>query len=143
MRVGTAPRPRLVHQGRETNGGDRVGDRVDFERLRQIDKLFEFRWDAFVIGSLAEADGPMRFNQLAQAVSEHTGTRMIDSSLNQIKKRLINQGILVAVKDHNGHPSYALTDDGRSKAAILAAITDALNGCSSAANDAEPESQVA
>jgi DNA-binding HxlR family transcriptional regulator len=115
---------------------------VDFERLRQIDKLFEHRWEAFVIGSLAEAGGPMRFNQLAHAVSEHTRTRMVDSSLARIKDRLIHKGLVEETKTVDGHHAYALTDAGREKAEILASITGALDECRNAADDATATSQI-
>jgi DNA-binding HxlR family transcriptional regulator len=115
---------------------------VDFERLRQIDKLFEHRWEAFVIGSLAESDRPMRFNQLAYAVSEHTRTRMVDSSLARIKDRLIHKGLVEETKTDDGYHAYALTEEGREKAEILASITDALDECRNTAGDPTATSQI-
>lgn len=103
------------------------GDHVDFQRLRDIDALFAHRWDVFVIASLAEADGPLRFNQLAHAVSENTQTRMIDSTLTRIKDRLIRAGLVHATLDGDGHAAYALTPAGQARAEIIRAITDAID----------------
>jgi hypothetical protein len=61
---------------------------------------------------------------------------MIDSSLNQIKKRLINQGILIVVKDHNGHRSYALTDQGRGDRSKDLRLAAALDDCRTADDNA-------
>ncbi|HET8659150.1 MAG TPA: winged helix-turn-helix transcriptional regulator [Micromonosporaceae bacterium] len=98
---------------------------MDFQRLRDIDALFAHRWDVFVIASLAE-EGPLRFNQLAHAVSEHTRTRMIDSTLARTKDRLIRTGLIVATDDGDGHAAYSLTATGWAKAKMIRAITDAL-----------------
>jgi DNA-binding HxlR family transcriptional regulator len=101
------------------------GDHVDFQVLRDIDTLFAHRWDVFVIACLGE-EGPLRFNQLAHAVSEQTGTRMIDSTLARIKDRLIRAGLVMTTDEGDGHPTYSLTNAGRARADTIRTITDAL-----------------
>jgi DNA-binding HxlR family transcriptional regulator len=98
---------------------------VDFKRLRRVSALFAHHWDAFVIGSLA-VNGPLRFGQLAYQVTRNSGSRIADSTLTEIKDRLIRSGMVEATDDGKGHPLYHLTKAGRAKAHVLQAIADAV-----------------
>jgi len=98
---------------------------VDFQRLRLVSALFTYHWDAFVIGSLA-VDGPLRFGQLAYQVTRNSGARVADSTLTEIKDRLIRAGLIEATDDGKGHPLYQLTTAGRARADVLQAVADAV-----------------
>jgi DNA-binding HxlR family transcriptional regulator len=98
---------------------------VDFGRLRQVSALFSYQWDPFVIASLA-VKGPLRFGQLGFEVTRNSGARLADSTLTEIKDRLIRAGLVEATDDGKGHPLYQLTTVGRAKADIIQAITDAV-----------------
>ncbi len=100
-------------------------DSEHFEHLREIDGLFAHRWDVFVIATLA--GGPLRFNQLSYDVSAHTRTKIPDSTLVRIRDRLTRAGIMSVANDEDGHPAYALTEDGQATAEIIAALTHALD----------------
>jgi DNA-binding HxlR family transcriptional regulator len=98
---------------------------VDFARLRQVRALFIYQWDSFIIASLA-VNGPLRFGQLAFEVTRNSGARVADSTLTEIKDRLIRTGFIEATDDGKGHPVYRLTSSGMAKAYVLQAITDAV-----------------
>jgi DNA-binding HxlR family transcriptional regulator len=110
------------HARRNTPRG---GDDVDFARLRQVSALFSYQWDPFVIASLA-VNGPLRFGQLGFKVTRNSGARLADSTLTEIKDRLIRAGLVEATDDGKGHPLYQLTAAGRAKADVIQAITDAV-----------------
>ncbi len=103
---------------------------MDFERLRQVDKLFIYRWDAFIVASLT--DGPMRFTALAYHVSMHAHVKVPDSSIVRGIERLARAGIIDGVDDEDGHHVYSLTKKGKATAAILIAITAAVRECQEA-----------
>ena len=98
---------------------------MDFARLRQVRALFAYQWDSFVIASLA-VNGPLRFGQLAYEVTRNSGARVADSTLTEIKDRLIRTGFIEATDDGKGHPVYQLTTTGMAKAHVIQAITDAM-----------------
>lgn len=98
---------------------------MDFARLRKVRALFLYQWDSFVIGSLA-VNGPLRFGQLAFEVTRNSGSRLADSTLTEIKDRLIRTGLVELTDDGRGHPVYQLTTEGRATADMIEAITDAL-----------------
>ncbi|ROO52715.1 DNA-binding HxlR family transcriptional regulator [Micromonospora sp. Llam0] len=98
---------------------------MDFVRLRQVRALFSYQWDSFVIASLA-VSGPLRFGQLAFEVTRNSGARVADSTITEIKDRLIRLGLVEASDDGKGHPLYHLTKAGKAKAAMLQAIADAV-----------------
>jgi DNA-binding PadR family transcriptional regulator len=100
---------------------------MDFERLRQVDKLFYYRWDAFIVASLTE--GPMRFTALSYAVSLHARVKVPDSSIVRGIDRLTRADIIDGRDDGEGHQMYALTPKGLITAAVLKAITAALREC--------------
>jgi DNA-binding HxlR family transcriptional regulator len=106
---------------------------MNFKRLRQIDRLFSRRWDAFVVACLA--DGPLRLSELAYQLTIHTQTRMNDGTLGRIKHRLLRAGVIHVINDPDGHPTYALTDAGQATADVIKALTDALEECQKAADD--------
>lgn len=97
---------------------------MDFGRLRQIGALFQYDWDPFVIGSLVT--GPLRFSELSHAVTLNRGVRIPDSTLTEIKDRLIRTGVLEITDDGKGHPVYRLTDRGKARADVIDALTDAI-----------------
>jgi len=98
---------------------------VDFHRLRRVSALFVYHWDAFVIGSLA-VNGPLRFGQLAFEVTRNSGERLADSTLSEIKDRLIRAGLVETTDDGKGHPVYQLTKAGLAKAHVIQAVADAV-----------------
>ena len=98
---------------------------MDFVRLRQVRALFTYQWDSFVIASLA-VRGPLRFGQLALELTQNSGARVADSTLTEIKDRLIRLRFIEATDDGKGHPVYQLTSAGKATADILQAITDAV-----------------
>ena len=98
---------------------------MDFVRLRQVRALFTYQWDSFVIASLA-VRGPLRFGQLALELTQNSGARVADSTLTEIKDRLIRTGLVELTDDGKGHPVYQLTAEGRATADVIEAITDAL-----------------
>jgi DNA-binding HxlR family transcriptional regulator len=100
---------------------------VDFDALRDIDKMFTRRWDVFVIACLSEQE-PLRFNQLAHMVSENSRNRIADSTLNRVKGRLIRAGLLQQDIDDEAHPTYSLTSTGRAKGRFIRALTEAVHG---------------
>jgi len=128
----------LLTRALETSGGDRVDY---YERLRRIDKLFEHRWDVFVVASLA--DGPRRFGQLTYDVSLHTRRKVSDASVTKIKNRLLRTGILHKTVDDDGHPVYELTATGRTTADVVASLTRAFDDCHRSDNDQPGSSQAA
>src|SRR5581483_8758172 len=108
-------------------GDPRGGDLMDFERLRQVDKLFYYRWDAFILASLTQ--GPMRFTALAYDVSIHAHVKVPDSSIVRGIERLTRAEIINVTDDGESHQVYALTEKGLTTASILTAITAALREC--------------
>lgn len=92
--------------------------------LRQIDRLFTHRWEAFVIANLAS--GPLRFSQLAFEVQMATKKRVSDSSLSRINAQLVRADLIQKVPGDDKHDAYALTPRGERVAEMLLAITHAL-----------------
>ena len=137
MGLSTSNAPPL-QRGLETSGGDRVDY---YERLRRIDKLFQHRWDVFVVASLAA--GPRRFGELTYDVSLHTRRKVPDSSLTKIKNRLLRTGILRKAVDDEGHPVYELTATGRATADIVSALTRAFDDCHGSDDDQPDSSRAA
>lgn len=112
-----------------------------YERLRRIDKLFEHRWDVFVVASLAA--GPRRFGQLTYDVSLHTRRKVSDASVTKIKNRLLRTGILRKTVDDDGHPVYELTATGRTTADVVTSLTRAFDDCHRSDNDQPGSSHAA
>lgn len=104
---------------------------MDFERLRQVEKLFYYRWDAFIVASLI--DGPMRFTALAYSVSMHARVKVPDSSIVRGIERLTRAKIIHIKDDADGHHVYSLTTKGLATASILVAITTAVRECQESA----------
>ncbi|MDG4795443.1 hypothetical protein [Micromonospora sp. WMMD1082] len=111
---------------------------MDFAILRDIEKMFARRWDVFVVACLSEQK-PLRFSQLAHVVSEHSRTRIADSTLNRVKDRLIRAGLVVQGAHDDGHPTYSLTGAGETQARFIRALTEAVNGVSDIERDDDRE----
>jgi DNA-binding HxlR family transcriptional regulator len=109
---------------------------VDFERLRQFDRLFQNRHEVFVVASLAVA-GPLRFSQLAFTVQVHAGARIPDSTIAQILGRLCRADLVEKVTDHEGHGAYHLTTQGCATATVIATISHALDQCHESGDDTD------
>ncbi|MEV4706766.1 winged helix-turn-helix transcriptional regulator [Actinoplanes sp. NPDC049316] len=111
---------------------------MDFDTLRDIDKMFARRWDVFVVACLSEQES-LRFNQLAHVVSEHSRTRIADSTLNRVKDRLMRSGLVAQDTQDDGHPAYSLTEAGKAQARFIRALTEAVNDSDEVANGEDPD----
>lgn len=68
---------------------------------------------------------PARFGQLADLVSRYRGTRVPDSTLTDVKNRLLRRGIIELAEDAQGQPAYHLTAAGRARAEELRVVAEA------------------
>jgi len=100
---------------------------VNFDRLREFDKLFENRREIFVVATLA-VSGPLRFSELAYQVQQHVQAKVHDSTITRILGRLEHRGMITIVVDHD-HDAYALTESGDAVATVISAITHSLDRC--------------
>ena len=98
---------------------------VNFERLREFDKLFENRREAFVVATLG-VSGPLRFSELAFSVQGNANVRVPDSTITQILARLRRAG-LIEKTNVDGHDAYTLTEAGARKAWVISRISHALD----------------
>lgn len=85
---------------------------MDIERIRQVDKLFFYHRDAFIVASLTHA--PMLYAALAYHVVMHAHVKMPDSSIACGIKRL-TRAKMVKVDDADGHHVYSLTHQGNAR----------------------------
>ncbi|GEM_PF-6991987 len=101
------------------------GDYVNFAHVRQIEDLFRHRWDAVTL--LCLADGPLRYTDLATAISKRADQRIPDAMLTRCLRRLTECALVRPQPGSNG-PGYVLTEAGQAQIAILARFSKVMRG---------------
>ncbi len=103
---------------------------VNIDDLRELDELFERRYEALILLCLAhgvaEAGRPLHFRQWARLLIAQTGTYTSDNAITRSLPRLKENGLVLAYNEDTRHPSYQPTQRGEQKAALLTFLLDAI-----------------
>ena len=98
------------------------GDCVNYAQVRQIEEMFQHRWDAMVL--LCLADGPLRYGDLASAINKRSDKRIAEAVLTRCLRRLTERGLVGRPDDNT--IAYTLTTVGQAQTNLLGKLSRAM-----------------